>query len=203
MHIRASVLLYDAWLASLVLIAALLVGGCAAKSPGPPPPPSPYHLQVSYARSLALSDTHVDKVLADAALIARTNDGRGDRECPVPLTRWGTLLPFDGPAIINTQADLQAVLAQPGQVKVVKEIHWCGGSRALNLLACTKIGGTSMVVARVSYFPRQESIVWLHEYAHMRGLDHRNDVGAVMHATVQPSSTMLSKIECDTLTGKE
>ena len=191
----------------LSLVVLLLLGsvGCPGNSPPPTeiPPPPPIApppllpglslLQVSHHNLLVFDDPGADSILTAASTVAQTNNGLGDAPCPVTLTRNGSITTFGSPSFINSQADLNAVLALPGQVKVVNQINWCGGLSP-NIIGCAPVPGTSLVVVR--FLPVSEGILWLHEYGHNKGLNHRDDPTAVMHPTLDQSRTMITAEEC-------
>ena len=183
---------------SLLVLLFLGLTGCPGDGPIlPPSPPSPPPtglslLQVSHDNLLVFNDTVADSILTDASTVAQTNDGRGDVSCNVTLKRTGSITTFGAPSFINSSADLDTVLALPGYVKVVQQINWCGGF-APNVIGCAPILGTSLVVVR---YPIAEGILWLHEYGHNKGLNHRDDPTSVMNPTLTQSRTMISTEEC-------
>ena len=187
---------------SLLVLLFMGLTGCPGNGPRPIPPPSPPPpspplsglslLQVSHHNLLVFHDTVADSILTDASTVAQTNNGRGDVSCNVTLKRTGSITTFGAPSFINSPADLDAVLALPGQVKVVQQINWCGGF-APNIIGCAPVPGTSLVAVRP---PADEGILWLHEYGHNKGLNHRDDPTAVMNPTLTQSRTMISTEEC-------
>ena len=191
---------------SLVVLLLLGVTGCPGNgppspppiepSPPPSPPPTPPGvslLHVSHHNLLAFDDPGADSILTAASTVAQTNNGLGDVPCPVTLKRNGSITTFGAPSFINTRADFDAVVALPGQVKVVNQINWCGGLSP-NIIGCAPVPGTSLVVVR--FLPVSEGILWLHEYGHNKGLNHRDDPTAVMHPTLDQGRTMITAEEC-------
>jgi len=184
----------------LVLLVCLVLAGCPGPTPPPgppaPPPATPvmHQLQVSEHTSLNLTDAGTDTILTDATTVAQTTDGPGDVACVVGVSRNGGLTTFPAPSIINSSAELNDVLALPGNVKVVNQINWCGGF-APNIIGCAPIPGTSLAVVR--FTANQEGILWLHEFGHNKGLNHRNDPNAVMNPVIAPTRRFVDTTECN------
>ncbi len=181
-------------------LAWITLAGCSGTTPPPAPPAPPpttpviHQLRVSQLASLSLTDAGVDTILIDATTVAQTNDGPGDLACGVGVARTGGVATFASPSIINSSADLNDVLALPGNVKVVNQINWCGGFSP-NIIGCAPIPGTSLVVVR--FTANQEGILWLHEFGHNQGLDHRNHPNAVMNPTIAPTRRFVDATECN------
>jgi len=184
----------------LVLLACIILPGCPGPTPPPgppaPPPATPvtHQLQVSQHTSLNLTDAGTDTILIDATTVAQANDGPGDVACGVSVARNGGLTTFAAFGIINSSGDLNAVLALPGNIKVVNQINWCGGFSP-NIIGCAPIPGTSLAVVR--FTASQEGILWLHEFGHNQGLNHRNDPNAVMNPVIAPTRRFVDSTECN------
>ena len=183
-----------------VVLVCLALSGCPGPTPPPgppvPPPTTPvtHQLQVSQHTSLNLTDAGADTILVDATTVAQTNDGPGDVACGVGVARNGGVTTFTVSGIINSSADLNAVLALPGNIKVVNQINWCGGFSP-NIIGCAPIPGTSLAVVR--FTANQEGILWLHEFGHNQGLNHRNDPNAVMNPVIAPTRRFVDTPECN------
>ncbi len=98
-----------------------------------------------------------------------------------------------GNGVINSAADFQQALNQPGFVKVVNQINWCGAILP-NVIGCAPVPGNSMVVVR--FTAAREGILWAHEYGHTKGLSHRNDPNAVMNPVIGPTRLRVNSAEC-------
>jgi hypothetical protein len=127
--------------------------------------------------------------------ILRTRDGGDDANCNVAFVRMGEITELtEGPGSINTAQDFVAVNNAPGNVKVENQINWCGGF-APNILGCTQLFRDSMIVVR--YRADAEAILWLHEFGHSQGLEHRESSTAVMNATFGPFHRRVNSAECE------
>ncbi|MGH8604892.1 MAG: hypothetical protein ACREXR_19535, partial [Gammaproteobacteria bacterium] len=132
--------------------------------------------------SAELTEEAADLILASMSDVLRAFDGSDDFDCNVAFCRDGNIGGYaieDG--IIDCEAELNAVLALPQDVKVARGINFCDGFGSFK--GCGR-GGGSFVVARSQLSPPQMlGIVWAHEYGHVRDLGHRdpdNDPEAVM-----------------------
>ncbi|MCS6288213.1 MAG: matrixin family metalloprotease [Nitrospira sp.] len=152
-----------------------------------PTPPNAYKLKVSRHDSLSFNDSGADAIFSLATQVAH------DTACDIGLIRDGGITIFVSPNIVNSPEDLDNLMHQPGHVKVLNQINWCGGV-APNILGCAPIPGDSYVVVR--YQPTLEGILWLHEYGHNKGLQHRDNPDAVMNPTISPTRTNLTTQEC-------
>jgi hypothetical protein len=81
----------------------------------------------------------------------------------------------------------------PGQVQVVDQINWCGGFSP-NIIGCASVPGNSLVVVR--FTPALEGILWLHEFGHNKGRNHRTDPNAVMAPSIGATRTHVNATEC-------
>lgn len=154
-----------------------------------------HDLQISRHHSVALSDARADQILNSMGTILQINDGSGDVACDVAFTRNGAISVFNiGNGMINSASDFTAVNSQPGNVKVVKQINWCGGLSP-NIIGCAPVPGTSMVVVR--FTTNQEGLLWVHEFGHNKGLSHNNQQRAVMQPTINVNNKHVNQSECD------
>jgi PBS lyase HEAT-like repeat-containing protein len=142
-----------------------------------------------------LSDADADAILAAATTVLQTNDGPGDVECAVQLARSRPVTTFSGISTINTAADFEAVMALPGNVKVVNAINWCENKFKTDYIGCARRPGTSLAVER--FLGPPEGVLWAHEFGHNKGLRHLdNDPFAVMNPTITGSHRRISSVEC-------
>ena len=126
--------------------------------------------------------------------ILRTQDGSADVPCNVSFVRDGAVGTFAvGSGSINSSGDYSAVNALPGNVKVVHRINWCGGLIP-NILGCAPVPGDSFVV--VPFSADQESVLWVHEFGHTRGLSHRAGANLVMNGAIGPMNRRVNEQEC-------
>jgi len=176
----------------LCICFALLTGGCSGVTHKPQI--TTHNLQISRHTSVGLTDTRADQILADMSTVLNMNDGMGDVACNVGFERDGSLTTFSATGgMINSSADFDAVNGLPGNIKVVTQINWCG-SLAPGIIGCAPVPGDSLVVIR--FGTNQEGILWLHEFGHNQGLDHRNDAGAVMQPSIGSTHRRINSSEC-------
>jgi len=141
----------------------------------------------------------VDRLAIVATSVTATASQIDDVACCNTFVRKGSGQLFgvagDGLEIIDSEAELFAVLAaQSGRVKVVEEINFCGGP-GTNIIGCAVLGGDSMVVVPIP--GTGEGILWLHEYGHNLGLEHVSDDQNVMHGYLSPGlSRKLTQTQC-------
>jgi galactitol-specific phosphotransferase system IIB component len=137
------------------------------------------------------------------------NDRCNDVPCTADFQRSGNVNTFgtvtDGLDIVTTDAELQAVFAQPDRVKVVTFISRCGGLTNPSWIGCGQCPGNSFIV---------ESTVsgetYVHEYGHNIeihncGVDngHRNDCAwNIMNASTDGTNDAVNQAECQDFGGK-
>lgn len=154
-----------------------------------------YDLQVSRFTTTTLTNARADAIIGDMGPILQNVDSAGDVACNVAFSRNGPVTTFStGTGVINSQADFQAVNSLPGQIKVVNQINWCGGL-APNIIGCAPVPGNSLVVIRFTL--NQEGILWVHEFGHNKGLNHRNGVDLVMNPFIGTTQRGVNQAECN------
>ena len=159
-----------------------------------PPTQVVHSLQVSRFTTTNLTNARTDQIMANMGTILQTNDGPGDVACDVAFTRNGNVTTFaTGTGTINSQANFTAVSSLPGNVKVVNRINWCGGLRP-NIIGCAPVPGNSLVVVRFTL--NLEGILWVHEFGHNQGLNHRTGANLVMNPTIGPTGLRINAAEC-------
>lgn len=174
---------------------------CSSPSPAPPPTPSPpggqgvlHDLRIARHESAVLGDQRADQIVADMGDVLTRVDGEGDVACEVRFRRSGSVATFDaGDGVVNSEADFAQVLAVPGEIKVVRQINWCG-TFAPNIIGCAPVPGGSLAVVR--FAADQEGILWVHEFGHNKGLQHRGATGAVMNAFIDVTHRRVNDAEC-------
>ena len=180
----------------LPLIVMLTSTGCMeinlAVSGGKPHAPSPKlgNVKVSRHVSVSLTKEEVKYILDEATKIANTNDGQGDVDCQIKFELDGEVGQFDF-AVIRGKNDLDSLNKNHQGVKVVEEIQWCDQLWP-DILGCQK--GSGIVVVRAH--PEEEGVLWLHEFGHLKNIDHRNQTNAVMNKVIRPSNKLLNSNEC-------
>jgi hypothetical protein len=183
-----------------LVLASVAVTGCSTPRPDPNPMPQPlatHRIEISRHASVALPASRADEILAEMGDILRTRDGGDDVLCNVAFMRKGEIGELtEGTGSINSAQDFVAVNNAPGNVKVVNQINWCGGF-APNILGCTQLFRDSMIVVR--YSADAEAILWLHEFGHSQGLEHRDGATAVMNAAFGPFHRRVDSAECESL----
>ena len=96
----------------------------------------------------------------------------------------------EGDGSIDSAAEFNALIALPGRIMVVNQINWCG-ALIPNVIGCAPVPGDSLAV--VQFTPSLEGILWVHEFGHNKGLNHRNDdANAVMNGTIGPRASGLT-----------
>jgi hypothetical protein len=172
--------------------------GCSTTTPQFDPMPQPrvaHRLEISRHTSAVLPASRADEILAEMGRILQTRDGADDVACNVEFVREGEVRVLTvGTGTINTPQDFLAVDSAPGNVKVVNQINWCGGF-APNIIGCTQLFRDSTIVVR--YGEESEEILWLHEFGHAQGLEHRDGSSAVMNATFGPQHRRVNSSECE------
>ncbi len=154
-------------------------------------------VQISRHESADIGEARADQILADATLLLQAWDGPGDDTCPTGLTRKGPVTVFsDGDGSVDSEKELDEVIAAPGRIKVVKSINWCNGI-APDIKGCTRLGGKGVVVTRAAI--HQEGVIWAHEFGHSKGLPHRDADGALMDPKLATLHRRVNKGECDAL----
>lgn len=154
-------------------------------------------LRVSHHNSMSISQSRVDEIMLDATTVLQTKDSPDDVACDVRLVRDGSVGEFSiGDGTIDTAFELNQVLSQPGWVKFVREINWCGGP-GTSIIGCAPVPGTSLVVVRFS--ENQEGILLAHEFGHNKGLPHTSTPRAIMRDTIGPDHKELTAAECTAL----
>ncbi len=155
-------------------------------------------LEIARYTSVSLTEFNVDStILPSANELLQTNDGLGDVACPMSFRRSGSISTFTtGDGVINTEAELNAVFAVDGLVKVVEEIKWCG-TTGTNIVGCA--GPQGIAVTRVSAL---EGMLWAHEYGHNQGLwltAHRTTSFWLGFSALDPNARRVSQSECDAM----
>jgi len=170
--------------------------------------PARLNLKISRHAFVTFGNEDADKILGVATEVAQTKDGPDDVACDVTLAREESVTEFTKsttPSFINSFYDYRTVLSDsPSDVKVLNGMNWCGEKFKPNVLVgCTTSGYSMTAVADLPEDLRESSdedkikgIMWLHEFGHLAGLDHRNHPNAVMHEALEPDRTWLNKREC-------
>ncbi|MBM4268230.1 MAG: matrixin family metalloprotease [Deltaproteobacteria bacterium] len=177
--------------ASLMAIVAVGCSKTVAESP-----PRAAQVQIARFSATPIDEATADLILADASRAARSKDGNDDAPCAFTISRDGTINEFPPgvPGYINTQADFEAVIALPGRIKVVEQINWCGQTGGA-ILGCAPVPGDSLAVVRFD----TEGLLWLHEYGHNMGLNHREVPRSVMYPYLKADNEFLNDAECAAL----
>lgn len=171
-----------------LLIAALSWVGCDGDRVN-------HSVQISRFTTTNLTDARADQILADKGTILQNVDSPGDVACNVGFIRNGPVTVFAlGNGSINSEADFLAVNGQPGQVKVVNQINWCG-ALIPNVIGCAPVPGPSLVVVR--FTQSLEGTLWVHEFGHNKGLSHRTGTTLVMNPFIGSTQRAINQTECD------
>ena len=154
-----------------------------------------HSLQVRRFNTSSLTNADADRILGDATTVLQANDGAGDVACATAFGRTGDVTAFtEGDGSIDSAAEFNALVALPGQIKIVNQINWCG-ALIPNVIGCAPVPGNSLAVVR--FTPSLEGILLAHEYGHNKGLNHRNDdPNAVMNGTIGATHLRVNASEC-------
>lgn len=159
-------LLNIAIVALLAPLAASQIGGTSVAG----------KLQISAVANVQITLRDTDEILNGASRILK--------QCDFEISRIGVIESLPDPprgstilaGIVDSPTAYRYYIGQPGYVKLVTEISWCGRPGDLPLPqpvpGCAAIGFPAMLVARQENWKLFESWVWAHEYAHTRGLAH-------------------------------
>jgi hypothetical protein len=158
-------------------------------------------LTVSRHTGTTLSDADVDRILADGSAALQSNDGAGDVACGMAMARNGPVGAFaTGDGSLDTQAELQAVFALAGNVKVVDDVNFCANMFNTSFIGCGQTPGTSFITERFTV--AQEGILWAHEFGHNQGLPHRTDTSdALMFPSIGSNRLRINDTECAAFRG--
>lgn len=128
--------------------------------------------------SVPLDDSRSDQVIQTGMGVLTSSDGPADVPTDINVKRQGSVQTFDSPPAINSQEDFNAANSLNARVVVVSEINYCGGTGA-NIIGCSSVPSNTIVVVRMDEIDL-EGILWMHEYGHSKGLQHRAGQQAVM-----------------------
>jgi hypothetical protein len=155
---------------------------------------TPHNLNVSRFTTTPLTNADADRILGDATTVLRTADDAADVACNVTFSRAGNVGAFNtGNGNINSQADFNAIIALPGDVKVVNAINWCG-TPGVGIIGCAPVPGGSLTAVR--FTANLEGILWAHEFGHNQGLSHRNGNNFVMNPFIGATARGVNAAEC-------
>jgi hypothetical protein len=147
--------------------------------------------------TVALSDADADRILRDMGTVVQSSDTAADVGTPVQFVRNGPVrvLPATVAAVIQTQAEWNALMSAGTGVKVVQSIRWCGGPGG-SIIGCAPVGNPTVNLAVVRFTANQEGILWLHEYGHNAGNPHRtDDPRAVMFPSIGADHNVVNSTE--------
>lgn len=147
--------------------------------------------------SVLLSDADADRILADMGTVLQNDDTGPDAATPVRFVRNGAVrvLPANVPGTIATAADWTTLMNAGTGVKIVQAIRWCGGPGD-NIIGCAPVGSPVVNLAAVRFFANQEGVLWVHEYGHNCGLNHRmDDPRAVMFPSIGADHNVVNDAE--------
>jgi hypothetical protein len=148
-------------------------------------------IDVSRISDVALSEAEVDNILNQGNSSIQI-DGSPGLSCLLTLHRDNRVA-LDPYGVIAGPDDLAGACAQPGYVKVVDSISWCGNGGP-NIIGCAPTPGNCIVVVR--YDPNLEWLLWMHEYSHSKGLGHVTTGTALMNPTIDATHNSLPSSDC-------
>ena len=142
-----------------------------------------------------LTDEHATEIVEEMGEILVTIDGPSDVACHLGFVRTRPVEQFTtGTGTIYSKTDYYTVNNLQGNIKVVTRILWCNGVKP-DVIGCAPVSGYSMVVIR--YKSNQEALLWLHEFGHNKGLNHRIGKNLLMNDTIDPANRQISAKECE------
>ncbi|SFJ38681.1 HEAT repeat domain-containing protein [Jannaschia pohangensis] len=166
--------------------------------PSPIRPTAEIALTVSRHEDTTLTNADVDRIFADASAVLQADDGGGDVACPVRLRRNGDVGVFTtGDGSLDTSAELQAVFALAGNIKVVDDVNFCAGGFNSSFIGCGQTPGSSFITER--FTASLEGILWGHEFGHNTGLPHNSSSNFVMFGSIGSSRIRVTNAECNSL----
>ena len=157
----------------------------------------PFRVKITQHPALTplITAAEADQILADMAAALR----RSQPSCNVQFVRDGDPTYFfddNASASIDYEAEWQAYADVPGTVKIVADFSWCGVPGPS--FADRSIGGPIWLVTHGH--KDLDSIIWLHEYSHTAGNDHRvDDTNALMQPAVNTNTVNVTGDECSSL----
>jgi hypothetical protein len=184
------------WIGSRILI---LVGSdMLAQGPTP--------LVIAVHQELRMTESQVDQILGGANALLSCDHHFSHLRRTQPLALLPANIngrPFDG--VVTSWQMMLTIMAQPGNVKLVKEIDICVNARG-EPIPGTFAGCTPRITPReqpdfaVAFTDSTEAGMALaHEYSHSQGLIHRDDAGALMNPALGGDNKSLSEDECKSL----
>jgi hypothetical protein len=153
---------------AIAACAAALVLACAGAHATKP---IDHDIEVAFMDRLAPTDADIDRILADASALLHKKDSSDDLACPVGLKRKGALQPLAGkhPGVVGSMEDMAKLRELGGDLKIVREITWCG--RPGSFLGCAGAEKGLMAVVPMDNAVGA-AILWAHEFGHYKGLAH-------------------------------
>ena len=162
-------------------------------------------VSVSHHPGLSITNEQVDEILKIATeAIQKDSDGagKGDVACIMVLKRDGDVIPFTNgsPKVIDSPEDMELLRSEPGIIKLVESIKWCGrelkeGEKPFP--ECAKKGEKFVVVVD-SNPSGYTAMKWVHGWGHATGLVHNESVplAAMTNGPVHERTTYINAKEC-------
>src|SRR5262249_38132128 len=150
-----------------------------------------YFLTVSAHQKMQLTEKKVDIILERASQLLTQSKVN---YCGVTFKRHGRVGVFaSAPDVIENASDLESVHRVPTDVKVVRRINFCAGQRG-SFLGCAwrPEGRPKTVIVTLRGGASVDPTLWLHEFAHTTGLQHRNVRRALMKCSVAPGNKLIN-----------
>ncbi|AWM36736.1 hypothetical protein GobsT_54160 [Gemmata obscuriglobus] len=179
---------------ALMACGAVAVGGAGGVTKDGAEAAKAVKVKVFRHKSVSLTNAEADAALASMGNVLQTKDTSKDVTTPVTFVRDGSvqLLPANVAAVIQTQAQLNALFNAPSGVKIVRAINFCGGPGG-SIIGCAPVGSPVVNIGAVRFTPALEGILWVHEYGHNCGLSHRtDDPNAVMFPSIGSTHRVVS-----------
>jgi hypothetical protein len=130
-----------------------------------------HDFNISRHVSVTFTDSDVDSKLSTATSLLQQDDNACPDEvaCCVSLNRNSSVTTFgasgDGLDEIDNESEMNQVMNQAGQFKIVKEIGWCG--KVGDFAGCARMGQPFAVVTDSAL-----GVHWAHEFGHNQELGY-------------------------------
>ena len=156
-------------------------------------------LRVSRFVGVDLPDREVNEIFARMGEILQDDAGPDDVACGVQFSLRSPVGAFRSYGQIITEGDLDAINNAYGpiepDVKVVLLLQWCPDERKIKQIYWGCSDGRTFVALDLDD-DEMTGIVWAHEFGHVKGLDHRDVPGAVMHERFHHNNQRVNESEC-------
>jgi hypothetical protein len=158
-------------------------------------------IKVNRHTSTTITDAEAKSILENGSA-ALTIEGTAAR-CGLSLTLDPPVSSFSvGTGQVSSGAAYSQVCQTGGYIHVVRSITVCGGQAAApgyTIIGCSDTPGSCEELVRLDD-PKDEQSLWMHEYGHTKGLQHRNGAKLLMNPSLDSSDQfVVSQAECSAM----